>query len=310
MDLSLLIATRNRPASLAATLTHVAGQTGLDRVDWEVVVVVNGSHEDTESVLRAAQPSLPLRWIRETRPGKSVALNRALDIAGGELIAITDDDVVPDPRWLSDLLAAAGRWPDHAVFGGPIDPLFPRDTPAWIRDHPNGNMWFSRFVRPQLEGPLPSEDLPYPPNLALRARVIRAVRFNEEMGPMPGDYPLGCELELIRRLIARGERAVYVPSARLQHVVREEQTNEQWLLQRCFRAGRGLVRWYWHSDAASIQLLGRPLRLWRALVAGWVRHGLSRLRPAHRRFDCDCQLRVVLGQLHEHDRLTSQRRGG
>lgn len=307
MDLSLVIATRNRPASLAATLTHIIGQTGLDQVDWEVVVVINGSHEDTEVVLRAVRTSLPLRWIREGRPGKSVALNRALDITRGALIAITDDDVVPDRNWLSELLAAARRWPDHAVFGGTIEPLFPACTPEWIREHPNGDMWFSRFVRSQPEGPLPVDDLPYPPNLALRARVMRAIRFDEEMGPMPGEYPLGCELELIRRLVAAGERAVYVPSARLRHIVREEQTNEQWLLQRCFRAGRGLVRWYWR-DGESLQVLGRPVRLWRALVAGWVRHSLSPRQAAQLRFDRACELRVVQGQLHEHDRLAAQRR--
>ena len=307
MDLSVVIATRNRPASLATTLRCIAGQTGMDPVDWEVLVVINGSHEDTESVLRAAEPSLPLKWTREPQPGKSIALNRALGIARGELIAITDDDVVPDPGWLSALLVAARRWPDHALFGGTLDPLFPPGTPPWIRDHPNGDLWFSRFVRSQAEGPLPPYDLPYPPNLLLRARALHAVRFNEEVGPMPGEYPLGCELELMQRLIAAGERAVYVPSARLQHVVREEQTNEQWLLQRCFRAGRGLMRWYWRNSNPR-RMPGRPLRLWRALVGGVIRHSLSLLQPSHLRFDRACELRVVLGQWYEHRRLASRKR--
>jgi glycosyltransferase involved in cell wall biosynthesis len=308
MDLSVVIATRDRATSLAHTLPHLARQTGLDGVKWEVVVVINGSDEDTESVLCAARTDLPVRWVRESRPGKSVALNRAINAVNGELIVITDDDVIPEPGWLAALLAAADRWPEHAIFGGSIEPLFPPNTPTWIRNHRHCDMWFSRFVPSWPEGPMVPEELPYPPNLALRARVVRSARFNETVGPMPGEYPLGCELELMQRLVAAGERAVYVPSARLQHVVREDQIDRQWLLRRCFQAGRGLVRWFWTSDTTSTQLLGRPWRLWRAMAGGWVRRGLSLLQPAQRRFDRACELRVVLGQVHEYDRMMLQRR--
>lgn len=310
MDLSVIIATRDRPTSLAQTLSYIARQTGLNGVQWEVVVVVNGRPENTESVLRAAQTDLPLRWITESLPGKSVALNQAMNTASGELTVITDDDVIPEPDWLAALLAAAHRWPEHAIFGGSIEPLFPPNTPAWIRNHRHCDMWFSRFVPSWPEGPMIPDELPYPPNLALRRRVMRCARFNEAVGPMPGEYPLGCELELMQRLVAAGERAVYVPSARLRHVVRAEQIDRQWLLQRCFRAGRGLVRWYWTSDMTSAQLLGRPLRLWRAMAGGWVRWGLAVLQPAQRRFDRACDLRVVLGQVHEYDRMVSGRPPG
>ncbi len=64
---------------------------------------------------------LQIHYVREDRPGKSRALNAALRIAQGKLMVFTDDDVVPQPDWLSQLYSAAQRYPDVNIFGGQID---------------------------------------------------------------------------------------------------------------------------------------------------------------------------------------------
>jgi glycosyltransferase involved in cell wall biosynthesis len=297
MDLSLIIATRNRPEGLESVLRQLRQQQ-LAGLSWQVVVVENGADERVESVLRAAQAELPLVWAREQRPGKSHALNRALELATGDLLVLTDDDVTLGAEWLRELWAAAKRWPLHSLFGGTIEPQFPSGTPRWIREHGWCDMWFSRFVRSQPEGPLPTDDLPYPPNLAVRAGALRTARFSEIVGPQPGDYPLGCELELLARLVAAGERAVYVPSARLEHVVRREQLDEQWLLRRCLMAGRGIARW--QHDRTSRRIWGRPVWLWLKLAEVWVRHKLSVFRSKRARFDRAGWLQFMKGQVHEY----------
>lgn len=76
----------------------------VDYPDYEVIVVDNR---------RAGAPPVDLpgvRVVRETRPGISAARNRGLEVATGEIVAFTDDDVEVDPGWL---LAIATRFAEH-----------------------------------------------------------------------------------------------------------------------------------------------------------------------------------------------------
>ena len=77
LDLSVLIATRDRSKLLEATLDHLRYQDLLD-IRWEVIVVDNGSVDDTPFVLTRAREQLPLVTLHEPRPGKNRALNSAL----------------------------------------------------------------------------------------------------------------------------------------------------------------------------------------------------------------------------------------
>ena len=76
--LSVTLCTRNRRASLLETLDSVERQRWSGR--WEVLVVDNGSSDDTleASGARARRSSVPMRVIREPRLGLSFARNRAL----------------------------------------------------------------------------------------------------------------------------------------------------------------------------------------------------------------------------------------
>lgn len=130
VDVSVIIATRNRAALLAATLSHLARQE-VGTTTWEVVVVDNGSVDDTAGVLRSASEALPLITLNEPAPGKNKAMNRALAAARGALLLFSDDDVLAEPDWIAEMAAAAGRWPGDDVFGGEVRLAFPDDTPAW-----------------------------------------------------------------------------------------------------------------------------------------------------------------------------------
>ncbi|WP_298093136.1 glycosyltransferase [uncultured Sphingomonas sp.] len=140
-DVSLLICTRNRSASLVATLASVAhAATCSPEVAVEVILVDNGSSDDTPTVLaawRAAQ-SFPVRLIREDRPGLAAARNAGLAQARGRIIAMTDDDCVLHRDYFAALVRVFAEVQAPAVIGGRILLGDPRDLMVTVKleDHP------------------------------------------------------------------------------------------------------------------------------------------------------------------------------
>jgi GT2 family glycosyltransferase len=293
-DLTVLLATRNRAALLAQTLQGIAEQRLGDLIA-EIVVAENGSTDDTQQVLADFRTRLPLTVVHEPTVGKSRALNRALAVADGALLVFTDDDVVPDADWLATLKQVADRWPAHAIIGGRVTPLYPPDTPAWLRTHGIAAPAFSWFEPASEEGPI--SITPFGPNFAVQAAALHGLAFAEEIGPAGDDYAMGCESELLRRLVARGERIVYTPDATVAHVIRPEQLTHQWLFARAFRYGRGQTRM---EAAADVPLLaGIPRHLWRTLAGAWLQMATARWRGARAWLERGWEFHFVRGVIAE-----------
>lgn len=296
MDCSILLATRDRAASLDRTLASIAGQQS-PGIAWEVLVADNGSTDETGAVLERWSARVPLRTVFERGPGKNRALNQALAMARGGLLLFTDDDVAAQPGWIAAHAAAAARWPDHQIFGGLITPRFPPDPPAWALRDPFVSVLFAAYDPGGAEGP--TTELPFGPNYSLRAECMRGTGFDAAVGPNGSEYPMGGETELLRRLARAGARAVFVPGAAVEHIVRPEQLTERFALERARRFGRGLVHmgdvtWSPH------RLFGAPRYLARQLIERWLARTAARLgRDPYRRLVTEFRYRAVLGTLAE-----------
>lgn len=240
-EASVLIATRDRCGSLARTLGSLAKQRGAG-IDWEVVVVDNGSIDETRRVIDSFAGRLPLRTIEEPVPGKNRALNRALECARGQLVLFTDDDVVLPPDWVVRYVEASHRWKEGNVFGGPIEPIFPETTPGWLRSPTFALASAAYGARPTLpEGA--TDVMPFGANFAVRAAVFERHRFEELVGPDgTARYRQGSEHEFLLRLRRSGERFIHVPDARVGHVIAAHQLEIDWLLGRVERIARGSAR--------------------------------------------------------------------
>lgn len=303
MDLSILIATRDRAESLRRTLESIALQE-LGELSWEVIVVDNGSTDETSTVLQNPPDGLPLVALHEPSPGKNRALNRALDRARGELLVFTDDDIVAQPGWLAALHSAGCRWPEDSIFGGRVEPRFPEGTRTWLMSDrfPYRRWTFSTFHPRTDEGP--THEPPLGPNVAFHRRVFDQARFADHMGPTTGEYPMGSEVELLLRLYRQGELFVYVPTAAVEHVLAPHQVEYDYLLRRARRCGRGNALLY--PEVGDFPLFGIPLfhlqRLGAAL-GGFVR---TRLADEEARWTADLTLHQVRGQLAERRRVARE----
>lgn len=238
LDLSVLIATRSRARSIEATLESM---TALDTagLSWELVIVENGSQDDTCAVLDRYAAQLPLRWFTVTERGQNRARNHALGLLRGRVTILSDDDVLVARDWLQQWQAGTARWPDDAVFAGTIAPRFPAGTPQWIAGprFPFRAQCFAELRPAQGEGPFAKA--PFGPNFAVRTRVLQAHPFREDFGPAAGSYAVGGETELVERLRRLGHRVIYLPGPRVEHVLIPENLTVEKLLMRGFNGGRG-----------------------------------------------------------------------
>lgn len=135
--ISVVISTYNRCESLGRMLESLLKQEGADEIAWEVIAVDNNSTDQTREVVESFHSRFRerLRYVFEPRQGLSHARNRGIRKSRGEIIAFTDDDVVLDRWWLKSILECFRDY-DCDVVGGRVLPIYPQDTPAWVKENP------------------------------------------------------------------------------------------------------------------------------------------------------------------------------
>lgn len=130
---SVVICTYNRSERLRGALDSVLGQ---HEADYEVLVVDDGSEDDTAEVV-AGYASPRIRYTRRTNGGLSAARNTGIDEARGEFLIFLDDDDRVDPMWLSILgseiraetgVVSCGCWFDNPD-NGSSTAVLPDDLP-------------------------------------------------------------------------------------------------------------------------------------------------------------------------------------
>ncbi|MFM9631706.1 MULTISPECIES: glycosyltransferase [Streptomyces] len=223
---SVVIATRERADRLAHALDSMLAQ---DHPDFEIVVVDNAPVTDATRLLVERKYAERVRYVTEPVPGLAVAHNTGLAAARGDVVAFTDDDVVADPRWLTELTAPFAADPGLGCATGLILPARLR-TPAQVLLESHGG--FAKGFTPRTYDPAgPPADEPLFPftagrfgsgaNMAFRTGVLRAVGGFD---PATGAGTLargGDDLYGFVRVLAQGHRLRYTPRALVWHHHRE-----------------------------------------------------------------------------------------
>lgn len=144
-DVSIVINTLNREAQLRSALASLQWLRYPGR--FEVVVINGPSTDGTESLLET--------WAGAIKVGRveianlSVSRNAGIRLSSGEIVAFIDDDAVPEPDWLTELVKPYGS-SDVGASGG------------FVLDH-TGHEYQHRFaVVDRLGATNPAVDRPSP----------------------------------------------------------------------------------------------------------------------------------------------------
>lgn len=103
-SVSIIIPAYNAGEYLDACLQSVFDQT---RGDFELIVVDDGSTDDTPQILERYREKANLRVIRQENAGLSAARNRGMDDACGEYLCFLDADDALEPEYVKALLERA-----------------------------------------------------------------------------------------------------------------------------------------------------------------------------------------------------------
>ncbi len=216
-SVSVVIPTRQRPESLLRVLDALAHQTAMDMQRVEVVVVCDGVGDPAfEAVQRGWYP-MRLRLADQQRQGPAAARNHALALSTGQLIVFLDDDVVPEPHFLS-VHQKAHEHDQELVAIGPLLPPPGHGTP-WVR-------WEGKTVAEQYAAMARGEWEVSPRQFYTGNASVRRVHLVKAFG-FDVTFPRGEDVELAFRLRDRGLHFTFLPEAEAQHLA--ERSYESWV---------------------------------------------------------------------------------
>lgn len=176
---TVVLPTHNRATIVGRAVDSVLAQS---YSNWELVVVDDGSDDDTPDVLARLTDSR-IRVLRQDNRGLSAARNTALAHATGDYVVYLDDDNVLHPHWLRGVVTAFDRHPDaDVVIGGRVI------------DDERRNRGLGRGGPPQLALPWFDRDRLGTENVAdilqvAHRRGLPEAHFDEQLST-PGDWDL------------------------------------------------------------------------------------------------------------------------
>jgi GT2 family glycosyltransferase len=220
--LSVIICTRDRPEALERCLTALMAQTSHA---GQIVVVDNSTHRSAAAVT-AQFPDVD--YVHEPRPGLSVARNAGVRVGKGALIAFTDDDVVPSPRWTTEVVRALSSATVDAVTGLVLPARLDSPAQCYFQFKMGGFgsecvplIFDRRFLDETRATGAQVWRIGAGANMAFRRSVFdRVGLFDERLGAGAS----GCseDSELWYRLIASGGACLFEPRAFVLHHHREQ----------------------------------------------------------------------------------------
>ena len=238
MKLSVMICTRNRAASLQATLNALFRLVPDLKYDYEVIVVDNGSTDTTRLVVAEVIAALPtrhygrLRYCHEPRPGLSNARNAALRTAQGDVLVFIDDDIWPATNWLDEICKEFTADPDLCLLGG-------RVLLAQASLQPVGIVISNE--RQTLTTP-DGAAMVIGANIAFRREVLGKIGgFDPRLGA-GGAFAAAEDVDFMYRAMKAGYKLLYAPNVTVYH--NHDRTTHEQACKLEYNYGQGAVAYF------------------------------------------------------------------
>jgi GT2 family glycosyltransferase len=245
---SVIVCTYNGGRTLAQCLRSLEN---LDYPDYEIIVVDDGSTDDTGTIL---QQFPKVRAIHQANRGLSMARNVGLNAATGSIVAYTDSDCFADADWLTHLVYQLERSGADAV-GGPN--LTPED--GWLAACVAAAPGQPTHV---LESDQVAEHIPGC-NMAFRRKCLLAINGFDPLYRKAGD-----DVDVCWRLQQAGGWITFAPAAFVWH--HRRQSPKAYLNQQIGYGEAESLLFFEHPDKFNHRGEGK----WRGVLYGDSLRGL------------------------------------
>jgi len=242
---SVAICTRNRSDLFKQTVLAVFGQK-YPKHSYEVLVIDNGSTDDTPLVAAAlaAQAPVRFRFFEEPQVGVSRARNKAAGEADFDYVAYVDDDTIPAPTWLAALSATIE---EHGalVVGGRVEDVYEEgfEIPRWF-----SCKYLKGFFRVDYRGKFPDIfRIRYPlyigaGNSAYARRLFEQIEFPSSFG-LAGKRRIKGSETFVNLVLEMDDVPIYYTDhAIVHHHVSPDQVTRGKLIQASYLSGVEVAR--------------------------------------------------------------------
>jgi glycosyltransferase involved in cell wall biosynthesis len=215
---------------LAQAVAAVQQQT---RPPREVILVIDGNEELQARAARELDGALVVA-NRHGR-GLSGARRTGSETATSPILAFLDDDAIPEPQWLAEIVAGDQESNVLGV-GGEIVPMWLSAAPGWLPPELYWVVGCTYAGMPVAGGRLRN---PIGANMSMRADVLaRAGSFDSSLGRVDQGTPVAgtaeeTELSIRATRLHPGGYWAYRPQARVRHAVPPERTTVGYFVRRC-----------------------------------------------------------------------------
>ena len=232
---SIIVCTCDRAESFARTFAALGRLDVPTGTTCELIVVNNGACPPaavagtTFGGEEKMANGIAVRWLREPLPGKSRAVNRALAEARGDVLAFTDDDVIPPRDWLVKLCAPVLEGTAEAVTGAVR--LAPHLERSWLTPELRAWLASTEVLNPGNPGRMLGGNMAFS-----RSVLAKVPAFDPELGP--GALGYGEDTLFSEQLKAAGCRVAGVFDARVEHHFQARRLDRTGWLEAAQRMGR------------------------------------------------------------------------
>ena len=233
---SIIICTRDRVDHLKKTLESLAKVHVPGDMTAELIIVDNGSKDRTGEFMQTYSASnMPVRYILEPMPGKSRALNTAMQMAEGEIFLHSDDDVRFPQDWIEQMCRPiVNGWADAVI--GSIRMAVHLTRPWMTRQHRDYLVDFD-FTK--------GGGLLVGANQAFSRQVFAKIGgFDSHIGP--GAMGLYEDVLFSWQTQAAGFRVVSATDGTIEHHFDPSRLKRGSLLEHAKKEGRSMAYVYYH----------------------------------------------------------------
>lgn len=217
----------------------------MSKDEFEVVVIDNGSGDDTKGVVDSFQGRIRnLRYFYEKTPGLYVGRHKGLKEASSDILVYADDDIRAFPSWIEGIKESFTN-KEVVLVGGKILPQTEGEMPDWIAEMWNRKMECGRtlsYLSILDFGNEIREIHPYYVygcNFAIRKSVlIEAGGFHPDSMPQELiKYRGDGETHVSRHILLKGYKSIYNPKASVFHLISKDRLTLDYFCLRAYYQG-------------------------------------------------------------------------
>jgi glycosyltransferase involved in cell wall biosynthesis len=297
--IDIVICTCNRASKLRNLLRSFESVQIPSGVRAQLIVVDNGSTDDTRDAVETAQRSLviPVRYLYDATRGLARCRNLGISVAQGDIVAFTDDDCVVCCDWVASIWGHFHREPGLGMLGGRVEPANPSAYPLTLRlSSAQERLTSARQLLGFIHGC----------NMAFRREALERIGHFDTRFGAGASLKAADDTDLVYRFYRLGYPVEYAPDVCVYHDHGRLRVGDAIAVANAYAVGNGalLTKHLMSRDAEVLELLGstlagcfpyflrngRTLSLREAvgginrlahLILGAVRYAWVSLQPAH-----------------------------